>query len=288
MRTLVLTSLLVTLMAGLAEAQAAPAQAPQTPQRVIAPKKPKAADPAAAPAAAPAPEAPAAPAVAPAPAAAPAPAPAQAEPPVAAPLPAPEGAPLEPAPEYQLAPPGAEPPPAYGYGYPPPSYYDPHYAARRHVLYSELNQVDGRLREIRSERPSVVGPIAMMASGYGVALFSSVIALGSFVAAEAIEHDDFDDWDDVDDADINGDDEIDADDERAARNTARVFTGFAALGLGVGIGGTVLFAKRMQERKVHKPEVHDLKMRRKEIRRELKYGANVTPAQAQVTVGGRF
>jgi hypothetical protein len=309
MRTFALLSLFVSLAPVAVHAQAAPVQAP--PVRVIEP----------APAPAPVVMTPAPGVVAPAPAPVLVPTPnaqpvyvqqqpvyvqpqpvyaqpvyaqpVYAQPPAAAPLPPPSnGAPLMPAPEYQLTPPGQQPaPPGYGYGYgAPPApgtnpYLEPSYAARRGMLFSQLDQVDGRLHELKSERPGLGGPIAMMAVGYGVALFSGVVAAASFGVAEAIEHDTFHPNDDVD---INDDGSVDGSDERAARNTARVFTGFAVIGLGVGIGGTAMLAKRSHQRKENGPEIKDLKRRRQEIKRELKYDASVTPQAAQVTVRGRF
>lgn len=282
MRTFLIPVLLVALAAPMsASAQdAAPAPAP-APRRVVQPAPP--------------PTAPASPAAAPAPAASP--------PPQAAPLPPP--APAAPAPPaasepqgYPTAPPPQSaplPPPPEGYQY---QYATPHgpaypaaYPEHRAAVQSELNEVDTRLRELSAERKqvSLVAPIALMGAGFGTALVSGVIALTGFAVAEGIENDDW--WDrdyDRDDVDWNDDGRINGSDERAARNTARVFTGFAIVGIGVGIGGSVLLSKRLKERRVNGPEIHDLKERRRDLKRELRYGASVMPDHAALSVSGRF
>jgi hypothetical protein len=257
MRKILLGTLLAScLLPLLAQAQATPAPAPAKPRQVQA-----------------------APAPAPAPVLAP-PAPAA---PSAAPLPAaPSAAPA-------VAPPTALPPPPPGYVYAPapgapPVRFDP---VRRSEIYGELNQVDGRLRELGHERRkvSLAGPIALMAGGYGLALISSFVALASLATAETIEHRD---WGDEEDADWNDDGAINRRDERGARNAARVFAGLAAVGVGTGIGGSVWFAKRMNERRLHSPEIRDLKERRRDLRRELRYGAMLSPERAELTVATSF
>jgi hypothetical protein len=179
------------------------------------------------------------------------------------------------------------PPPGYVYaqvvGAPPA----PAAAERREQIYGELQRVDGRLRELGAQRHKVGigGPIALMASGYGVALVSGLVALVSLATAETIEHQD---WWDEDHADFNNDGTVNHHDERAARNTARAFTGLAVVGLGMGIGGTVWFSKRMSERRAHGPEIHSLKERRRDLRRELRYGAMIAPDHAELTLRTRF
>lgn len=275
MRTFFFVASLVALSPGLVHAQAAPAQPP----RVIMAAPPPAQS-----------QANAAPPAQPAEAASQPSEPAAAAPATAA---TPEGSAQDASPqaapaEGDAAPEAAPlPPPGYAYESAPPGTYPTFDPARRNQIYGELNLVDERLRELQLERSrvSLGGPIAMLATGYGIALVSAAVALASFATAEAIENDD---WWDRDEADWNDDGWIDEDDERAARNTARVFTGLAAVGLGVGIGGTVLLSKRLAERRVHAPEIHDLKERRRDLRRELRYGANLAPDSATVSVSGRF
>jgi hypothetical protein len=158
---------------------------------------------------------------------------------------------------------------------------------RRQEIYGELERVDDRLKVLGAERHkvSIAGPIVLMATGYGVALISSFVALASWATAESIEHDDY--WD-YDHADFNNDGRINHHDEHGARNTARVFTGLAAVGLGMGIGGSMWFGKRMSERRRHAPEIHELKERRHDLRRELQYGAMLAPDRAQLTLRTQF
>ena len=291
MRKILLGTLLASCLASnVALAQSAPVQ-PVAQPPVATPALAPAAPPVAAPAPSTTPRV-----IVPAQAEAPrviAPAPQQATPamaPAAAPVvlgPGPVTAP-DPA-QVQVAAPAALPPPPPGYVYArvadaPPL---PPVAERREQIYGELQRVDGRLRELGAQRHKVSlgGPIAMMAIGYGATLVSSLVALASLGTAEAIEHED---WWDENDADFNDDGTINHRDERAARNTARAFAGVAVMSLGLGIGGTVWFSKRMSERRTNAPEIHDLKERRRDLRRELRYGAMIAPDHAQLTLRTQF
>jgi len=269
MRNLVVLCLVSAL--GTATVQAQPLQAKpgaaaaKAPAPVAAPET-TAAPP---PAPAPAPEAP--------PAATPAPAPAPAAVAPAAPYPAGPGSPPEiTGPEAPLPP----PPPGYMYMPVPPGY------ERHKARELELERINTRLYALEAERShySIAGPIAMMATGYGTALLFGLVAGSSFAGAEAIQHKDA--WDD--DYDFNDDGYITKADERAARRTARVSTVVASIGLGVGVGGTVLFAKRMAKRRVYAPEIRDLKLQRRNLVRSLRYGANVGSGQLQLSLSGRF
>ena len=189
----------------------------------------------------------------------------------------------------QANPPTVLPAPPPGYVYAPapgapPVAFDPQ---RRQQIYGELERVDNRLKELGAERHkvSITGPIVLMATGYGFALLSSFVALASWATAESIEHDDY--WD-YDDADFNNDGRVNHHDEHAARTTARVFTGLAAVGLATGIGGTMWFSKRLAARRLHAPEIHELKERRHDLRRELQYGAMLAPDRAGLTLRTQF
>lgn len=124
----------------------------------------------------------------------------------------------------------------------------------------------------------------MMAGGYASALLFGLVAVSSFAAAEAIQHED--DWDR--DNDWNDDGVITKSDERDARTSARVATVLSAVGLGVGVGGTVWFSKRMAKRRVGAPELHDLKLQRRQLLRGLRYSANGGPDGMRLTLSGRF
>jgi hypothetical protein len=163
---------------------------------------------------------------------------------------------------------------------------------RQAEISTELQQVDARLDQLQHERAQlpIVGPVVMLAVGYGTAAVSSIVAIAMFAGAEEIEdgsylHDG--DWDD-DDLDVDNDGRIDGDDERSLRNTARVFTAFAGVGLGFGIAGSVLLAKRNQKRNVHKGEITELKQRRRELVRSLRYGAQLNADRLDLSVAGRF
>jgi hypothetical protein len=258
MRAILSLGLTFTLVASLAQAQAAPAaSAPPVP---------------------PAPAA--APVTPPAPAAVPPPA----EPaPAVAPAPTPAAPPVEAAPPPPPAYPVAPPPPGYVYA-PAPGAVDP----QRVAAATELQGIDSRLDLLQSERAqhSIGGPIAMMTAGYASALFCTVVALASFATAEDIADGNYRSWDS--DYDLNDDDRVNGQDERQARNMGRVFTAFTAVGLGFGIGGTVLLAKRSHKRNEHKAEIVTLKQRRRELIRSLRYGANVGSDQLNLAVTGRF
>ncbi len=124
----------------------------------------------------------------------------------------------------------------------------------------------------------------MMAGGYGSALLFGLVAVASFGSAEAIQDDrrpdPANDW--------NDDGIITKSDERDARTSARVTTVLAAVGLGVGVGGTVWFSKRMAKRRVSSPELHDLKVQRRQLIRGLRYSVNGGPDSMQLALSGRF
>ncbi len=260
MRTLVLSTLIVALWPWSVHAQTAPAAAPR---QVAAP-------PASAPVVAPAvtPQAP----VAPVAASVPPPAvelPAAGAPPAATPLP--------------------PPPEGYQYGPPPPNYPYPYDPQRQHQLRGELEDVDDRLLELQEERSqvSIGGPIAMTAAGFGTALIAGLISITGFAVAEGIEDDEV--WQNQDgDWDWDDDGDIDDSDERIARNTGRVFSAISVVGVGVGIAGAVLLSRRLKERKASSPEIRNLKERRRDLRRELRYGASVAPSMAQLSISGQF
>jgi hypothetical protein len=162
---------------------------------------------------------------------------------------------------------------------------------RQVALSSELERVDSRLGLLQSERAQhpIAGPVVMMAVGYGTALVSSVFAIAAFAAAEDIEHRRFREYDwDYDDYDFDDNGVVNRQDERSARNFARVMTGFAGVGLGFGVAGSVLLAKRNRERNVHKREIVELKQRRRELVRSLRYGAQLNSERLDLAVSGRF
>lgn len=154
---------------------------------------------------------------------------------------------------------------------------------------TELDAVNQRLYVLQRERSQygIGGPIAMTAVGYGGALLFSLVAVTGLATAEAIENNDVD-RDDFEDFDSNDDGRLDERDERDARRVARVAAGFAAVSLGLGIGGTVLLVKRLAKRREHAPEIRDLRERRRELLRSVSYGANLGPSELTLSLSGRF
>ncbi len=131
----------------------------------------------------------------------------------------------------------------------------------------------------------------MMATGYGTALLFGMVALINYSQAESI--DDRDNWSDDDwgydsGDDWNGDGLIDGRDERNARSAARTTVGIAAVGLALGVGGTVFLAKRIAKRRVYSPEIRELRERRRRLLYGLHYGANLGPGQMRLSLGGSF
>lgn len=65
--------------------------------------------------------------------------------------------------------------------------------------------------------------------------------------------------------------------------------GLSAVGLGVGIGGSLWLRQRLRQRGVYKPEVRSLKLRRKELLRDLRYSAGVDASGSpRLSIRGRF
>lgn len=181
---------------------------------------------------------------------------------------------------------------------PPPA--SPLYAAptelpseRSQELTTQLQAVDDRLFTIERGRrePRIAGPIVMMASGYGVAFVSGLVALASFTSAEDIEHGNYGTYSNHHhwrSYDINDDGVVDHRDERQYRRIARGLSALSLVSLGVGIGGTVLFTNRMQERRREPPELRALRKQRRELLRQLEYGANLTRGGTQLSLKVRF
>jgi hypothetical protein len=224
---------------------------------------------------------------------------AQTTPPAGAPDAAAAPAPVAPAappgafPQQQAAPQVQAPPPPpsyydYGYGYvaPPP---DP---ARVRAL-GELQSLDLRIASVRQKQKqhSIVGPAAMTASGFAVAMLFGAIAVWEWSLAEDIRRGDcgtyrYDRYDD--DCDVNNDGYVDGDDRRAARTLARSFGAVSAVGAGLGIAGTVFLVRRLAKRRVYAPELRDLGLRRGQLLQQLRYGGGYSQNGLQLTVSGRF
>ncbi len=121
---------------------------------------------------------------------------------------------------------------------------------------------------------------------FGTAVIGSAATIATFTFAESIQHRDPEErWHDH--LDVNDDGTIDRDDERTFRMIARSFAVVSAVGTAVGIVGSVLLAGSLRPR-ANAPELRDLKMRRRELRRQLEYGGSPTPGGFTWSLRGRF
>jgi hypothetical protein len=154
---------------------------------------------------------------------------------------------------------------------------------------AELWQVDRDIWELRHEvgRERILAPLVLLVAGYGTALVGMAAAGATFVLAEDVQHWDVGDrWRDR--LDVNDDGSIDSDDEQAFRRMARSFAVIGGVGTVIGIVGTVLLANRLREQRAYAPEMRSLKQRRRELRRQLEYGGNLSPATVTLSLRGRF
>ncbi|MFT3923422.1 MAG: hypothetical protein QM778_12880 [Myxococcales bacterium] len=156
---------------------------------------------------------------------------------------------------------------------------------------SELQRIEARLDALKAERAQhgIGGPIALMAGGYATALGCSLFALAAFGTAQDIEHLGFSrDQKQLDKYDLNHDDVVNHEDEDSARRAARVMGTLSVIGAGVGLFGTLFFARRNAKRNASKDEILALKNRRRELIHSLQYGANVGTSDLGLKLSGRF
>jgi hypothetical protein len=154
--------------------------------------------------------------------------------------------------------------------------------AHNRELGEELADIDTRLDALRAERSHhpIGGPIAMMAAGFGGAALFGIAGVAMWSASEAIERGIADEDEDYEDLTQRDADQL--------RTAARVSAVLSVLTLGVGIGGSVLFARRLDERRAFAPEMRALRLRRRAIQRELRYGVQAGPDAMGLSLSGRF
>jgi hypothetical protein len=151
----------------------------------------------------------------------------------------------------------------------------------------ELSNVELRLSQLRHERTHILAPLTLVVTGYGAALIGMAAAFTTFAFAEQVQHrEPGDRWRQR--LDVNNDDSIDHDDEQAFRRMARSFAVIGGVGVVIGVVGTVLLAKALRADPDYGAELRSLRRRRRELRRQLEYGANAGPGSMAVTVRGRF
>jgi len=149
------------------------------------------------------------------------------------------------------------PPPPPGFTYAPVPNGSPSGAG----VDTELAQIDARLHELQLQRAQygIGGPIAMMGVGFGGALAFGYVAFLSWLVTSV--------------------DDIDGSEPSASElRGPRILLGFAVLGVGVGIGGSILLGRQLRGRGQFKPEIRELKLRKRELSRELRYSARMDAA----------
>lgn len=180
---------------------------------------------------------------------------------------------------------------SYGYGYAAPPASDP----ERARALGELQNLDLRIAAVRKKQKQhgIVGPAAMTASGYAIAVLFGAIAVWEWAIAEDIRQGDcsryrdrYDRYDD--ECDVNNDGYVDGDDRRDARTLSRAFGAVSAVGAGLGIAGTVFLVRRLGKRRAYAPELRDLGVRRGQLLQQLRYGGGYSHNGVQLSISGRF
>lgn len=157
------------------------------------------------------------------------------------------------------------------------------------VLFMQLSHVSAKLEYLKAERAQhrIGGPVAMMAAGFGTALVSGLVAFS--ILESAVRIDDIGTSTrprDVRRYDFTDNGVVNSRDEDQARAAARAFGVVSGLGLGVGILGSVFFARRSALRNQHKAEIAGLKQQKRDLIRALRYQAG--PGQFQLRLSGSF
>ncbi|MFT3922326.1 MAG: hypothetical protein QM778_07310 [Myxococcales bacterium] len=122
----------------------------------------------------------------------------------------------------------------------------------------EIEQIDARLAEIRRQRPSIVGPIVLLALGGG--LCGGALFLMPFA---------------YDSPDGTG---------------AGPLLGIGVVGALVSVGSAIWLVKRRRARRAFAPEIQRLRLRRRDLREMYGFDYGVDPAVngLRFTVSGRF
>lgn len=167
----------------------------------------------------------------------------------------------------------------------------PVWAPGHEALYLELARVSGDLEMLQAERAQhrVGGPIALMAAGLGVGLVTGLLAFSALETATRIDGIGTSrSYRDVRRYDLNNSGVVNWRDEQDARTVARTLGIASCLSLGVGIAGSVLFARRKAKRDEHKAEIAGLKQRKRTLMRAIRYDAHAIPGRLELGLSGSF
>jgi hypothetical protein len=161
--------------------------------------------------------------------------------------------------------------------------------AAKRDLKVRISEIETRMEAIDQRRSdgNIAGPIAMLTAGYTTGIAALGVSLAGFAMAEQVEKRDADD-EGGKGLDVNNDGNVDGDDEATFRRVARGMGVASAIGMGIGIAGNVILAKRLKERRQYDPELRELKRQRRDLRRQLDYAVNASPTTMGLALTGRF
>lgn len=161
--------------------------------------------------------------------------------------------------------------------------------ANKREIGERLGALEGRIEAIDQRRSdgSIAGPIAMLTAGYTTGIVALGVSLAGFAMAEQVEKRDSDDKGGKR-LDVNNDGSVDRDDEATFRRIARGMGVASAIGMGIGIAGNVILAKRLRERRQYDPELRELQRQRRDLRRQLNYAVNASHTGMSLALTGRF
>jgi hypothetical protein len=155
---------------------------------------------------------------------------------------------------------------------------------RAPVIAQAEGPADSRSQE--KYESGMLSSTLLISVGYGTALVTGAVALGSHYMAERVAY-----WHAGDtwqgELDVDGSGVIDSTDERIFRSSARAFTVLSGIGLILGVTGSVLLAQTLREARI------DTQNRRASPgqtrgRREWSYSAGASAHGAGLWLGARF
>jgi hypothetical protein len=147
----------------------------------------------------------------------------------------------------------------------------PQNSAENMAMRAELASVEGRLADLKAQRPGITGPIVLTAIGAAGMFIFTIAAIDLATGSE----------DHVDDYgnDVSG---------THSTGGARVCGGLAVVSAGVTAGGLVWLFRRLKARRSSGPEYDELRSRERDLRSRLKYSFAVDPGQHMLLMRGSF